>query len=101
MLHQLGEVGTVSEALSNGLDVRPKTVRGDLRLVDDPLPHVIHKSAGGGFSPFTGRIGDDPLAGRVQGDERVLIALVDFMALGLFLFFAPGPGPLSEAGRKC
>jgi hypothetical protein len=93
---QLGEVRTLPEAFRDSPDVRPPTVRGDLRLVDDPLPNVIHKGMSIGSVPLAGGVGDDGFPRGVQGDERILIAFLDFVRLRTLLLLSDIPPCLIE-----
>ena len=61
VLHKLGEVRTVSEALRDCIKIRTITVRGDLRTIDDPLPNVIHENPRRRFVPLAGYMGNDGL----------------------------------------
>ena len=78
VLHKLGKVRSVAEALSDCLDVRAETIRRYLRAVDDALPIVIDERACRGLVPLAGDERDDRLARGIERRERVLVALVRF-----------------------
>ena len=88
VLDDLGEVSAVTEALGNRRNVRAKAIARNLRAVDDPLPNIVDEYPRCAFVALASDVGDYRLAGRVQGNERILIALIRLRPLRAALLLA-------------